>query len=352
MKKLNNEVMLGAFILGAGGLLAYMSVAVGGFNMAPGVHVTAKFSNASGVVKDASVSIAGVEVGHVESLQVEHDKAVVKLFLNKDAHVRSDVVAAVRAKSLLGEKYIELQPQSTTAAELKDGDVIGVTKATVEVDELLAALGPVIKQVDPKDVATIVRTVAKTMEDEQGSLAAVIQNAAQISQQVNDTLAANRKNIDQIATNTAGLTTQGNELLKAKRPEIERTVTQIDRLTGTLHAEAPGLVKQAKHIASNVDHMTSELKGQTPAISRAIANADKTMVKLPGTLDGLNSLQKDVTQTLNKTNPLLDKANAFDTAKFKELTENILLKTGINVHMSPFVRAPGDGDWQKKPQVQ
>jgi phospholipid/cholesterol/gamma-HCH transport system substrate-binding protein len=352
MKKLNNEVMLGAFILGAGGLLAYMSIAVGGFNMAPGVHVTAKFSNASGVVKDASVSIAGVEVGHVESLQVEHDKAVVKLFLNKDAHVRSDVVAAVRAKSLLGEKYIELQPQSTTAAELKDGDVIGVTRATVEVDELLAALGPVIKQVDPKDVATIVRTVAKTMEDEQGSLAAVIQNAAQISQQVNDTLAANRKNIDQIATNTAGLTTQGNELLKAKRPEIERTVTQIDKLTGTLQSEAPGLVKQAKHIASNVDHMTSELKGQTPAISRAIANADKTMVKLPGTLDGLNSLQKDVTQTLNKTNPLLDKANAFDTAKFKELTENIMLKTGINVHMSPFGRTPTENDWQKKPQAQ
>src|SRR5688500_12095225 len=103
MKRVNNEVMLGAFIVGAGGLLAYMSIAVGGFNMTPGVHVTAKFSNASGLVKDASVSVAGVEVGHVEGLTVEHDKAVVKLFLNKEAHIRSDVVAAVRAKSLLGE---------------------------------------------------------------------------------------------------------------------------------------------------------------------------------------------------------------------------------------------------------
>lgn len=351
MKKFNNEVMLGAFILGAGGLLAYMSIAVGGLNMAPGVHVTAKFSNAAGVVKDASISVAGVEVGHVESLTVEHDKALVKMFLYKDAHIRADVVAAVRAKSLLGEKYIELKPQSTTAAELKDGDVLGVTRSSVEVDELLAALGPVIKQVDPKDVATIVRTVAKTMEDEQGSLAAVIQNAAQISQQVNDTLAANRKNIDQIATNAAGLATQGNELLKAKRPEIERTVTQIDKLTGTLNAEAPGLVKQAKHIASNVDALTGDLKAQTPAINRTIANADKTMAKLPQTLEGFDSLQKGVERSLGKVDPLLDKANAFDTAKFKELSENLLLKTGVKVYMHPFGPAPGESDWQKKPQT-
>lgn len=351
-KKLNNEVMLGAFILGAGGLLAYMSIAVGGLNMQPGVTVTAKFANASGVVKDASVSIAGVEVGHVAGLSVEHDKAVVKLFLNKDAHIRSDAIAAVRAKSLLGEKYIELVPQSTTAPEVKDGDVLALTRSSVEVDELLAALGPVIKEVNPKDVATIVRTVAKTLNDEQGALAAMLQNGAEISQQVNDTLAANRKNIDQIATNAASLATQGNDLLKAKRPEIERTVTQIDKLTGTLQAEAPGLVKQAKHIASNVDHVTNELKAQTPVISRTLANADKTLVKLPGAIDGLNTLQKDVTKTLDKTNPLLDKANAFDAAKFKELTENVLLKTGVNVHMGPFSRTPGDNDWQKLPQQQ
>ncbi|MNT14158.1 hypothetical protein D3C72_1491520 [compost metagenome] len=256
----------------------------------------------------------------------------------------------MRAKSLLGEKYIELVPQSTTAPEVKDGDVLAMTRSSVEVDELLAALGPVIKEVNPKDVATIVRTVAKTLNDEQGALAAMLQNGAEISQQVNDTLAANRKNIDQIATNAASLATQGNDLLKAKRPEIERTVTQIDKLTGTLQAEAPGLVKQAKHIASNVDHVTNELKAQTPVISRTLANADKTLVKLPGAIDGLNTLQKDVTKTLDKTNPLLDKANAFDAAKFKELTENVLLKTGVNVHMGPFSRTPGDNDWQKLPQ--
>lgn len=350
-KKFNNEVMLGAFILGAGGLLAFMCIAVGGFNMAPGVHVEARFANASGVVKDAAVSIAGVEVGKVEGLSVDHDKAVVKLFLRTDAHVRADVVAAVRAKSLLGEKYIELVPQSTTAAELKSGDTISATRASVEVDELLAALGPVIKQVDPKDVATIVHTVAKTMNDEQGNLAAIVQNAAQISQQVNDTLAANRKNIDTIASNTAGLTSQGNELLKAKRPEIERTVAQVDHLTGVLSAEAPGLMKKANTIASNVNVVTTELKTQVPAIGRTLKNADTTLAKLPGTLDGFSSLQQKVEATLTKTNPLLDKANDFDSDKLKELTENVLLKTGVKIYMMPF-GVPDTSEWKKKPQEQ
>ena len=70
MSQYRNEVMLGGFILLAGGLLAAMSVAVGGFNFQEGIHVKARFSNATGLVKDAAVTVAGVQVGHVESLSV------------------------------------------------------------------------------------------------------------------------------------------------------------------------------------------------------------------------------------------------------------------------------------------
>lgn len=349
-KKLNNEVMLGGFIVAAGGLLAYMAVAVGGFNMTPGIHVKAKFSNAAGLVKDASISVAGVEVGHVESLSVEHDKAVVTLFLHKDAAIRKDVVAAIRAKSLLGEKYLELSPQSPTAALLANGDEIASTRASVEVDELMANLGPIIKQIDPKDVADIVKVVAKTARDEQGSIAALVHNAAQISSEVNDLVATNKQNVNQIAANVASMTKEGNALITAKRPEIERTVANVDKLTGVLSAEAPGLTRKANRIASNVDVITTDLKQQTPAIGRTLANADKTLAKGPQLIDDLSKLQKSVDLTLSKTNPLLDKVNAFDSAKMREMAQELLLQNGIKVYMHPF--GPAESDWKKIPQKQ
>lgn len=349
-KKLNNEVMLGGFIVAAGGLLAYMAVAVGGFNMTPGIHVKAKFSNAAGLVKDASISVAGVEVGHIESLTVEHDKAVVTMFLNKDAGIRKDVAAAIRAKSLLGEKYLELSPRSIDAPLLANGDVITETRASVEVDELMASLGPIIKQIDPKDVADIVKVVAKTARDEQGSIAALVHNAAQISSEVNDMVAANKTNVNQIAANVAALTKEGNALLTAKRPEIERTVTNVDKLAGVLSAEAPALTKKADRIASNVDAITSDLKQHTPALGRTLVNADKTLARGPELIDDLGKLQKAVDVTLGKANPLLDKANAFDAGKAREMAEELLLNTGVKVYMHPF--GPAESDWKKIPQKQ
>ena len=126
----------------------------------------------------------------------------------------------------------------------------------------------------------------------------------------------------------------------------------MDHLTGVLSAEAPKLMKKADHIASDVNTVTAELRAQVPTLSRTLTNADKTMAILPHTLSGFDSLQTKVEDTLSRTNPLLDKANSFDEAKFRELTENVLLKTGMKVYMHPFGAPDTSSEWKKQPVKQ
>lgn len=345
-KNLNNEVMLGGFIVLAGGLLAYMSIAVGGFNLQSGVHVKAKFTNASGLVKDAAVSVAGVEVGHVEGMSVEHDKAVVNIFLRKDAGIRADVKAAIRAKSLLGEKYLELVPQSQDAPALKDGDLIADTRATVEVDELLASLAPLMKQVDPKDVAKIVKGVAKTIDDEQGSLARVVRNAADASQDVKDLLANNREKIARTMTNVDKMTAEGSALLAANKGKIDRTVTNVDKMAGVWSAESPALVKKASRIATNVERVSGAVGSER--LARIAANADLTLQKTPAVMEEFKGLRPQLDRTLGKVNPLLDKANSVTEADVKNMAGEVLLRGGMRVYMHPF-QPPEPATYQKIP---
>ena len=344
--KLNNEVMLGGFIVLAGGLLAYMSIAVGGFNFQSGVTVKAKFTNASGLVKDAAVSVAGVEVGRIAGMTVEHDKAVVAIFLNKDAGIRTDVKAAIRAKSLLGEKYLELVPQSTDAPVLKDGDLIVDTRATVEVDELLATLGPLMKEVDPKDVAKIVRGVAKTIEDEQGSLASLVRNASDVSAEMKDLIVKNRDKLQRTVANVDQMTAEGSALLRTNRAKIDRTVANVDKLAGVWSAETPALAKKAQRIASNVEQLSGAIDARR--MGRIAANADVTLGKLPGVMDEFKGLRPAVDKTLNKVNPLLDKANGVTEADVKTIAQDILLKGGMRVYMHPF-QPPEPTTFQKVP---
>ena len=345
MSNAKNEVMLGAFIVGAGGLLAYMSIAVGGFNLTSGIHVKAKFTNASGLVKDAAVTVAGVEVGHIESLSVDHDKAVVAIFLNKEAGLRADVHAAIRAKSLLGEKYMELVPQSREAALLKDGDLISETRATVEVDELLATLGPLMKQVDPKDVATIVHGVAKTLDEEQGSIAKVVHNAGEISEDVKDLVAKNRGNVDRLATSAASMAEEGAAFIKGQRPALERTVVNVDKMAGTWRAESPALAAKAQRIASNVDRMTGAIDPRK--LTRIAANADKALEDVPAVMHEFKGMRGQLDRTLGKINPLLDKANNISESDVKTMASDVLLKGGLRVYMHPF--QPPEMTFQKVP---
>ncbi|MEB3223611.1 MAG: MlaD family protein [Candidatus Sericytochromatia bacterium] len=312
MSKHNNEVMLGAFILLAGGLLAWMSIAVGGFNFQRGLHVQARFANATGLVQDASVTVAGVAVGHVANLAVEHDRAVVTIFLRRDAGIRQDVKAAIRAKSLLGEKYLELVPQSKEAPLLADGGTIGDTRATVEVDELLATLGPMLKEVNPRDVATIVHGLATTLEREPDGLARIVRNAGDVSQEVRDILAKNRGHIDQTAAGAAALA----KTFETQRPALERTIANADRVAAVVSAEAPGLARKAQRIAGRVEDLTSAVEpGQ---VRRLATHADQAMARVPR---------------------LLEKADKVSERDVRSLANDVLLKAGLRVYVHPFMPA-------------
>jgi phospholipid/cholesterol/gamma-HCH transport system substrate-binding protein len=349
-KKINNEVLLGGFIVVAGGLLAVMSVAVGGLNMQPGVHITARFTNASGLVKDAVVSVAGVQVGKIEKLEVDHDQAVVHIFVNKDANIRKDVEAVIRAKSLLGEKYLELRPVSRDAAVMKDGDQVAVTRPSVEVDEVLAALGPVIKKVDPNDIATIVHVAASTLDGQQGNLQKVVANASAITDQVNDYLKKNRGHLDQASSSLASLASNGDQMLKANRGRVDSTMARVDHLSGVLDRETPSLVAKGQRIATNVDGLTNHLNREAPGLTRGakqtMDNANAALVKVPKTLDNMNTLTTGATATMGKVNPLLDKVNSV-TSKDVENFAHDTLNHGMKIYVAPF--GPSAPEYQKVP---
>lgn len=338
-KKINNEVLLGGFIVVAGGMLAAMSVAVGGLNMAAGVHVTARFTNASGLVKDAMVSVAGVQVGKIERLEVDHDQAVVHLFVNKDANIRKDVEAVIRAKSLLGEKYLELRPQSKDAALMRDGDQVMVTRPSVEVDEVLAALGPVIKKVDPNDIATIVHVAATTLDGQQGNLQKAVANASAITDQVNDYLKKNRGHLDQASSSLASLAANGDQMLRANRGKVDATMARVDHLSGVLDRETPSLVAKGQRIASNVDGIAATVNREAPGLAKGakqtMDNANAALVKVPKTLDNMNHLTDGVNTTMGKVNPLLDKANSLTSKDVENFTHDTL-SHGMKIYVAPF----------------
>jgi virulence factor Mce-like protein len=92
------------------------------------------------------VRISGVDVGHV--VRVKHGSdgrthAVVEIS-HRYAPIRSDVHAILRQKTILGETYVQLIPQSRTAPYLPDGAQLpnAQVEPSVTLDGILAVFDP------------------------------------------------------------------------------------------------------------------------------------------------------------------------------------------------------------------
>ena len=138
-------ITIAGFALSCFGLLLFVWVAFGGPTplAASGYHLKLPLTQIGQLAEQSGVSISGVDVGHVTNVQLgENDEAgsaIVTLELEPEyAPVPEDTRAILRAKSLLGEAYIELTPGDKRDGLLDDGDQLPPAQVgkSVQLDEI------------------------------------------------------------------------------------------------------------------------------------------------------------------------------------------------------------------------
>ena len=92
----------------------------------------------TGSASGADVRLAGVKVGSVneERIDPKNFLAVVALSVRNDIKLPKDSAAIVTSESLLGGKYLSLQPGGDETM-LQPGETITITQSSVSLEELL-----------------------------------------------------------------------------------------------------------------------------------------------------------------------------------------------------------------------
>ena len=141
MKKGNLELVVGIFVLIGIVCLGYLSIKLGKMELVGGntYPVYAEFDSVSGLKQGAFVEIAGVEVGRVNAIVFLPDKGVarVNLMINSGVKLQDDVIAAVRTRGIIGDKFLKLKPGGSDKL-LASGGRIRETESSVDIEELLS----------------------------------------------------------------------------------------------------------------------------------------------------------------------------------------------------------------------
>jgi phospholipid/cholesterol/gamma-HCH transport system substrate-binding protein len=139
MKRSIVETILGAVVIVVAlGFLAFSYQKADGGTGAGGFEVSANFSGIGGLKPGDDVQISGVKVGTVQGVDLDKDSYLARVHLNLDPSIKlpADTAALISSESLLGGKYLELQPGSDEEL-IAQGGTIQYTQAPQNLEQLL-----------------------------------------------------------------------------------------------------------------------------------------------------------------------------------------------------------------------
>jgi phospholipid/cholesterol/gamma-HCH transport system substrate-binding protein len=279
------------FILGAVGLVLTAAVAVAALNydrlpfFNSAKDYSAYFTEASGLTPGAPVQISGFEVGKVSSVALDGSRVLVDFDVAKDVRLGDRTEAAVKTKTLLGSKFLEIVPRG-------DGDQSGPipvdrTKPAYELADALGDLTATISGLDTGQVSDSLQVLADTFADTPPALREAVQGVARFSETL-DKRDAQLRNLLANANKATGV-------LRERSDQVVSLVYDTNALLAQLQTQSAAL----DQISGNIAAVTQQIKGFIgenrdsikPALDKlngVLAILDNRKDRLQKALKGLN----------------------------------------------------------------
>ncbi|MGH3864474.1 MCE family protein [Actinokineospora sp.] len=247
-----------------------------------GTSYSAEFSEASGIQADDEVRVAGIKVGKVSDVELDGDKVLVT-FKIKDAWIGDRTRAEIKIKTLLGQKYLSLEPEG---AEVLNPDVRiprERTMAPYDVLEAFRGLAETVNEVDTVQLAKSFEVISETFADTPDEVKGALNGLQSLSRTISSrdqelaTLLSNTRQISQTLADrdaeVAKLLSDGN-LLLGELNSRKKAISALLTGTRTLSQELQGLVAdnnaQLGPVLQSLDQLTSMLQRNQDSLAEGI----------------------------------------------------------------------------------
>jgi phospholipid/cholesterol/gamma-HCH transport system substrate-binding protein len=242
--------------------------------------VKVQFRDVLDLVPQSGVRVNDIAVGKVTSVKLDGWTAMVTLKLNQDVKLPDNAEATIRQTSLLGEKFVSLEPPTTGATgRLGNGDMIPLDRSgrNPEIEEVFGAASLLFNGGGIEKTNTIIRELNKTLGGNEPEIKQLIASSASFIGQLDDNkeaLLADLEKVNNLAVAANGqkkaITGALDDLPSAlrvvndQRHQLVKLLQSLSRLSGV----ATGVIRDSK--ADTV----ADLKDLAPILQNLAAAGD------------------------------------------------------------------------------
>jgi phospholipid/cholesterol/gamma-HCH transport system substrate-binding protein len=277
--------------VGAVGLLVLALLALVAYNASAlpviggGTAYSAAFTEAAGLRPGNEVRVAGVKVGKVTGVSLDGDEVEVG-FTVRHTWIGDASTAAIGIKTLLGEKYLAVDPLGSRPQDPGKRIPKSRTTSPYDVTQAFDGLGRTLGSIDTRQLATSFRTISDTFKNTPSSVRSAADGLSSLSQTISSRdaeLARLLTGAKQLTQTLAGQNSRFQSLISdgdLLLGEVQKRRDAIHSLlTGTqdLGIQLSGLVadndRQLGPTLDALDRVTDVLLANQSSLDQALALA-------------------------------------------------------------------------------
>ncbi|MBK7586024.1 MAG: MCE family protein [Myxococcales bacterium] len=247
-----------------------------------GYVVWALLSDATGVPKNSQVKVAGIPIGQVESIRLQDGKARIDIRIRADVPLYEDAAVAKVSSSLLGEYFLAVAPGTEGKPQLQNGDRINAVTEAATTDQILKNVADITVQV--KKVADSLAGSIGTKKGEE-NLKSTLQNLAEVTDALNQTVRENRGAIKSILSNVQRITQKGE-------PEVDRILENVRVATKEVR-ELLQKGEEGQTSPGEVRQVIERVNRASMSLEKTLSNMEKVTGRLERGEGTLGRLSKD-----------------------------------------------------------
>jgi phospholipid/cholesterol/gamma-HCH transport system substrate-binding protein len=272
-------------IVGAVGLAVIAALLLFAFNIdripfLNGTKYTAAISEAGGLKPNDEVRIAGVKVGKVTGVDLDGDHVRVTFRVDRGTEFGKETAASVRIKTVLGQKFLMLEPKGP--GQLASGSEIPLSRtvAAYDVVEAFSDLATTAENIDTEQYAKALDTIATTFEDSPDEVRSAVDGLGRLSR----TIATRDAQLRELLDHTAGV----SEVLADRNQEFVSLLADGDLLLEELERRRQDIHVLLVNTSKLSTQLTALVRENRKDIEPALQNLRNVVAVLRANQDNLD----------------------------------------------------------------
>ncbi|MBM6400135.1 MCE family protein [Phycicoccus sonneratiae] len=296
--------------LGVVGLAVVALLMVLAFNAASlpviggGDRYSAAFTEAGGLRDGDDVRIAGVKIGDVTGVDLEGSHVRVDFRVTGDVAFGPSTAASVRIKTLLGEKYVSLEPRGT--GQMKEGTQIPLTRTVSSYDVITAFsdLTRTTERIDTDQLAQSLDVLATEFKDTPANVRTALDGLSRLSA----TIASRDEKLRDLlrsANAVTGTVAEQNAVVDKLIKDADLLVAELETRREAIHTLFTNTSALAQQVTGLVRDNRTQLKPALASLQGVLATLQKHEADLKKTIAAMAPFTRLFANTLG-TGPWFD----------------------------------------------